>query len=142
VIYEGIILLSTNEDYKQPKKWNKYLVLRSFPECYNKQDGSTAVLDNIWTLENGLKVLIPQKMYRYNAMPDVAGYEEATFAIRRRFFFEAWGINERNVAILATNSLTINNKANDFDPLLTSGGIAEPVICTLLLPQVESANGA
>ncbi|MCC4767403.1 C69 family dipeptidase [Methanosarcina sp. DH1] len=138
---DGTILLSRNEDYTR-NNWNKYMIFRPFPEYYNKQDDNAAVSDNVWTLGNGLKVPLPQKMYRYNAMPDAAGYEEATYAIGRRFFFEERGINERNVAISATNSLTINDNASGADPLLVSGGIAESVIPTLLLPQVESAKEA
>jgi dipeptidase len=41
--------------------------------------------------------------------------------------------------VSATNSLSINDKANTADPLLASGGIAESVIPTLILPQAETA---
>ncbi len=139
--YDGTILLSRNEDYTR-NNWNKYMVFRPFPEYNNKRGDNTAVSDGIWTLGNGLKVTVPKKMYRYNAMPDAVGSQEAVYTIGRHFFFEERGINEHNVAISATNSLTINQKANVADALLASGGIAESVIPTLLLPQVESAKEA
>jgi len=139
--FDETILLSRNEDYTR-NNWNKYMVFRPFPEYFNEQGGNTTVADGIWTLENGLKVTVPKKMYRYNAMPDAAGDEEASYTIRRHFFYEERGINERNVAISATNSLSINQKASEVDPLLLNGGIAESVIPTLLLPQVESAKDA
>jgi dipeptidase len=72
-------------------------------------------------------------------MPDAAVPTEATEAIGDRFFFEERGINEKSVAVSATNSLTINDQAAKADPPLESGGIAEPVIPTLILPQTDSA---
>jgi len=135
------LLLSRNEDFTR-NNWNKYMVFRPYPEYYDKQGGNPVVSDGLWTLGNGLKVPVPGKMYRYNAMPDAAAYEEAEYAVGQRFFFEERGINERNVAVSATNSLAINEKANKADPLLSSGGIAESVITTLLLPQAETAREA
>lgn len=93
----------------------------------------------LWTLGNGLTVPVPRKAYSYSAMPDATGPTEATQAIGDRFFYEERGINGKNVAISATNSLSINDKAGKADPLLASGGIAESVIPTLILPQVETA---
>lgn len=138
---DGTILVSRNEDFMR-NNWNKYMVFRPYPEYYNKQAENAFISAGMWTLGNGLKVPTPQKMYRYNAMPDAVAYEEAEYAIGKRFFFEERGINECNVAISATNSLSINDEANKADPLLSSGGIAESVIPTLLLPQVETAKGA
>lgn len=134
---EGIIILSRNEDYVR-NNWNKYMVFRPRPE-YRCAPRPT---DGWWTLGNGLKVPVPEKAYSYNAMPDAAGPAEATHAIGNRFFFEERGINEKNVAISATNSLTINDKAQKADPLNQGAGIAESVIPTLLLPQAGSALDA
>lgn len=131
---DGIILLSRNEDFTR-NNWNKYMVFRPHPE-YRCKPFST---EERWTLGNGLTVQVPKKAFSYNAMPDAAGPAEATGAIGDRFFFEERGINERNVALSATNSLAINDQAAQADPLLPSGGIAECVIPTLILPQAETA---
>lgn len=139
--YDNTIILARNEDYTR-NNWNKYMVFRRVAEYDNTNGNNQSVSNGFWTLGNGLKVPVPDKMYKYNAMPDAAGDEEATFSVIRHYFFEERGINERNVAISATNSLAINQKAVVADPLLDAGGIAESVITTLLLPQVESAADA
>ena len=130
----GLILLSRNEDFTR-NNWNKYMVFRGQAE-YKL---ATAQSNGIWTLGNGLSVPVPDQAYRYCAMPDAMAYDEATYAIGDRYFFEERGVNEKNFAISATNSLTINDKAQKADPLLETGGIAESVIPTLLLPQADSA---
>lgn len=135
---DGTLLLSRNEDYTR-NNWNKYMVYRPFPEYYDPNNSNTVVANGMWTLGNGLKVPVPTKMYSYNAMPDAVGEEEALYSVGKDFFFEERGINSQNVAVSATNSLSINQKANSADPLLSSGGIAECIITTLLLPQVDSA---
>jgi len=133
-----INILSRNEDFTQ-NNWNKYLMCRPIPEYGT--GGSTVVTDGIWTLGNGLKVPVPSKQFRYSATPDAVGEsDESTYSVRNHYFFEERGINEKNVAISATNSLSINDRANAVDPLLASGGIAECILPTLLLPQVETAR--
>src|SRR6266576_2037596 len=131
---DNITLLARNEDFER-NNWNKYMVFRPQPEylCDPLPE------KGMWTLGNGLTVTVPDKAYSYSAMPDAAGPTEATEAIRDRFFFEERGINEKNVAVSATNSLTINPSAAYADPLLAPGGIAECVIPTLILPQADSA---
>ena len=138
---DGTLIVSRNEDYTR-NNWNKYMVFRPFPEYHDEIYANPNVFDKKWVLGNGLSVPVPDKSYRYNAMPDAAAYEEASYAVGNRFFFEERGINERNVAVSATNSLQINDKAAKADPLLSSGGVAECVIATLLLPQVQSAKDA
>lgn len=133
---DGIVLLSRNEDFTR-NNWNKYLVYRDKPEY--KCGDPNIVNSGHWTLGNGLTVPLPEKSYCYSAIPDCAAYIEASIAINDRYFFEERGINEKNVAISATNSLTINEKANAADPLLRAGGIAESIITTLILPQVDTA---
>ncbi|RFA29257.1 hypothetical protein CAI21_10890 [Alkalilimnicola ehrlichii] len=136
---DGVVVLARNEDFTR-NNWNKYLVYRRLPEY--RLDKANAIVDGRWTLGNGLSVPIPTKAYGYSAIPDSAGYREASHAIGDRFFYEERGINERNVAISATNSLAINDKAQAADPLLKAGGVAESVILTLILPQVDSAREA
>ncbi|MCP3995781.1 MAG: C69 family dipeptidase [bacterium] len=136
---EGVILISRNEDAERCN-WNKYMVYRAEPE-YVKNKG-IVVDGDFWTLGNGLEVEVPANAFRYSGMPDAGAFEEATSAIGARFFFEERGINERNFAISATNSFQMNRRAESADPLLKSGGIAEAIIPTLLLPQAESARHA
>jgi dipeptidase len=96
----------------------------------------------MWRLGNGLCVPIPKNEYSYSATPDAASYKEATYHIGDRFFFEARGINEKNFAISATNSMEdINNEVRILDPFVHPG-IEESIIPTLLLPQAESAIDA
>ncbi|RKZ85953.1 MAG: dipeptidase [Candidatus Parabeggiatoa sp. nov. 1] len=136
-----IILVARNEDFSK-NNWNKYLVFRHYPEYHTKNGSDNPVVkEGIWTLGNGLKVPVPENEFSYSAMPDADAYEEATNAIGNRFYFEERGINQRNVAISATNSVEVNDKAKRADPLVTIG-IAESIIPTLILPQAETALGA
>ncbi|MFT6984877.1 MAG: dipeptidase [Psychromonas sp.] len=130
-----LVLLSRNEDFPSNNCWNKYMVFRKEPEYAN----NSLAVNGLWTLGNGLLVPIPKTRYRYNATPDAQGYAEARMPIGDHYYFEERGINEKNVAISATNSLTINDKANEADPLLTEKGVAESIIPTLILPQVDNA---
>ncbi|CAH2904752.1 MAG: hypothetical protein PPHEMADM_5616 [uncultured Paraburkholderia sp.] len=136
---DGTILLSRNEDFTR-NNWNKYLVYRTLPQY--RSDDKHALREGQWVLGNGLTVSVPQHAYGYSAIPDFAGYEEAVFAIGDHYFYKERGINQRNLAVSATNSLAINDKTNAADPLLASGGIAESVIPTLVLPQAETALDA
>ena len=136
-----MILLARNEDFER-NNWDKYLVFRSFPEYHNVNKSNPIVDGNTWTLGNGLKVAVPEKSFSYSAIPDSSGYEEATYAIGNRFYFEERGINQENVAMSATNSMEdINDKIKALDPF-TSVGIEEAIIPTLILPQAETALDA
>lgn len=125
-----ITIIARNEDYTA-NNWNKYLAVRP---------AKTNAPGQTWTLGNGLKVPLPKIQFRYSAMPDAMAYEEEVFATQGRFFEER-GINERNVAISATNSVDVNAAAQKADPMVTPG-IEEAVIPTLILPQATSALNA
>lgn len=135
----NLILLSRNEDFTR-NNWNKYMVVRKTPE-YLPAEGNPTVSDGQWTLGNGVRVAVPGRAYRYSAMPDAQAFEEAPFNIGQRFFFEERGINERNVALSATNSMASNDRVKALDPYVTSG-IVEQIIPTLILPQADSARHA
>jgi dipeptidase len=132
----GVVLLARNEDFTR-NNWNKYLTFRSVPQ-YQVLD-TPVVSDGSWTLGNGLAVPVPDTGYAYSAMPDAAGGTEASSGIGDHFFFEERGINTRNVAISATNSMATNPEAAAADSFV-SVGVAESVIPTLILPQAESAR--
>lgn len=140
---QNIIIVSRNEDAGNNNK-NKYLIFRPVPEYHQQQQSDTAkkAKPALWTLGNDLQVPIPKNEFTYSGMPDADGYFEAEYSIGNRFFYEERGINEKNVAISATNSLTSNKKAIAADPFVKTGGIAEAIIPTLLLPQAESAEHA
>lgn len=136
-----MILLARNEDFER-NNWDKYMVFRPFPEYHNVNKSNPIVDGNTWTLGNGLKVDVPEKAFSYSAIPDSFGYEEATYAIGNRFYFEERGINQKNVAMSATNSMEdINCKVKALDPF-NPIGIEEAIIPTLILPQAETAIDA
>lgn len=138
---EHVILLARNEDYAQ-NNWNKYLTFRPFPEYYNPQNNNPLIIDGQWTLGNGLRVPVPENEFSYGAMPDFAAFQEATHNIGKRFYFEERGVNEKNVAISATNSMEdINERVQKLDPFIAPG-IEEAIIPTLLLPQATTAKHA
>lgn len=126
---DGTIVIARNEDFGV-NNWNKYIKYRVNPQYYGLQD--------YWTLGNGLKVPVPQKSFSYCSIPDAEGNNEASDPIGDYYFFEERGINQCNVAISATNSMDINDRAKACDPPV-SPGIEEAIILTLILPQAESA---
>lgn len=129
----GVVLIARNEDFPE-NNWNKYMKFRKTPPYTRGQDK--------WQLGNGLTVTTPENRFSYCSMPDAQGAEEATCEIGDHFLFEARGINEKDVAITATNSLQANDKVQAADPFISSSGIEESVIATLLLPQAQNARHA
>jgi dipeptidase len=91
------------------------------------------------TFGNGLTVPVAEKAYKYSAMPDCNAAEEAVSDCGDRYYFEERGINEKNTAISATNSMGQNEFAAEVDALVPVG-ICEDIILTLILPQVETAE--
>jgi dipeptidase len=132
----GQVILARNEDFTR-NNWNKYLAYRHLPQY--AVPGTPSVAEGVWTLGNGLAVPVPARRFAYSAMPDAAGPSEASHGIGDDFFFEERGVNDRNVAVSATNSMATNPKAAAADPF-GSVGVAESVIPTLVLPQAESAR--
>jgi dipeptidase len=131
------LLVARNEDCVR-SNWNKAMIRReqsewlAFPNC---------VVDNKWTLGNGMSVAVPKVSYAYTGMPDACANEEVTAAAGNRFFFEERGINTSNFAISATNSLATNAAASAADPFVLKG-LAECILPTFLLPQATSARHA
>ncbi|WP_105257768.1 C69 family dipeptidase [Pseudoalteromonas sp. T1lg88] len=128
-------IVSRNEDCERDI-WNKYFVYRQQPEYANEK----VIDDGLWHLGNGLKVPKPTQAFSYSAAPDFDANNEASSLMPAKFLYEERGINEKNVAMSATNTLAMNDKAAQADPLLKQGGITEAVIPTLILPQAESAR--
>ena len=98
-------------------------------------------------MENGCwgmawPVPVPNVAYSYSGTPDAGADAEATSAIGNHFYYEERGINEKNFAISATNSLSMNKSASTADPLVLEASVIEAIIPTLLLPQAQSAQHA
>jgi len=79
---------------------------------------------------NKLSVKLPENGYRYTSSPD-ANQDEG--------WYEEDGINEKNVGMSATESVTANEKVLAYDPLIVDG-VAEDSITTLVLPYINSAR--
>ncbi|MEM7240822.1 MAG: C69 family dipeptidase [Pseudomonadota bacterium] len=135
---EGVILISRNEDCLRAN-WNKYLVHRAEPEYVKYKN---TVQHGLWVLGNGLKVPVPENAFSYSGTPDADSLSESSSAVGSYFYFEERGINEKNFAISATNSLIMNTAAEQADPLVQDEGVIEANIPTLLLSQATSAQHA
>ncbi|HIF9365035.1 TPA: C69 family dipeptidase [Photobacterium damselae] len=121
---DGSIMIARNEDFGV-NNWNKHLAYRP---AQTNQAGD-------WQLGNGLVVPMPPSFYAYSAIPD---WDAATMNPDGRYYEER-GINEYNVAISATTSAEVNEKAQAADPLVKQG-VIEANIPTLILPQVKTAK--
>lgn len=135
---DNVILISRNEDCLR-NNWNKFLIQRDDPEYIAFKNTAH---DGNWVLGNGMSVPVPDVAYSYSGTPDAGADAEATSAIGNHFYYEERGINERNFAISATNSLSMNKAASIADPLVPEASVIEAIIPTLLLPQAHSAQHA
>ena len=82
---------------------------------------------------NGFEMELPENGYRYNAVPNVD--------YKNHGYYEESGINEKNVAMSATESTYGNERALAFDPLVKDG-LDEDCIVNVTLPFIESARQA
>lgn len=89
-----------------------------------------------------VEVELPEHSYRYTYMPNVDDYEG---------IWGASGINEHNVAMTATETITSNPRVLGADPLVSyqpktkknkevKGGIGEEDLVVLVLPYITSAK--
>lgn len=77
-----------------------------------------------------LKVELPDNPMRYTAMPN---------GIRDDGIWGACGINEKNIAMTATETITSNPRVMGADPLVETG-LGEEDLVTLVLPYINSAK--
>ncbi len=136
--YDGSTLVARNEDSPSgmysPKK---FIVVKpeEQPRLYK------SVLSHV-------EIPLPDNPMRYTAMPN-ATYEEG--------FWSACGVNELNISMSATETLTTNERVQGADPLVIYspaegkegeegykpekiGGIGEEDMVTLVLPYIKSAR--
>ena len=87
-----------------------------------------------------LEIELPKKSLRYSSCPSVD---------KKRGLWPACGINEKNVAMTATETITSNPLVKGADPLVcykkegkkeTVGGIGEEDLVTIVLPYINSAR--
>ncbi|MDT7014851.1 C69 family dipeptidase [Levilactobacillus namurensis] len=88
--------------------------------------------DRTWVSnQNGFTAPIPKDGYRYLATPNVE--------IEKTGEYAESGINQKNVAMSATESVYGNPDALAFDPLVANG-LAEDSLQTMVLPYITSAR--
>lgn len=80
---------------------------------------------------NKFEATLPENGYRYNAVPNVDTEHEGDY--------EESGINEKNVAMSATESTYGNERALGYDPLVVDG-LDEDLMVNMVLPFIESAR--
>jgi dipeptidase len=80
---------------------------------------------------NKFEADLPENGYRYNAVPNVANEKLGDY--------EESGINEKNVAMSATESTYGNERTLAIDPLVVDG-LDEDLIVNMTLPFIESAR--
>ncbi len=130
--YNGSTLVARNEDSGagafDPKK---FIVVqpKEQPRHYK------SVLSHV-------EIELPEKPMRYSAMPN---------AIDKEGIWAAAGVNEENISMTATETITSNERVLAADPLVeyrpaengkeeVKGGIGEEDIVTITLPYIHSAR--
>lgn len=80
---------------------------------------------------SGCEVELPDDPMRYTCAPDASG---------KHGIWGAAGINEENVAMTATETITTNSRIQGIDPVLDNEGLGEEDFVTLTLPYIHSAR--
>lgn len=126
--YDGSTLIARNDDSQSTRFTPKKLAV-IHPEQQNR------VYE---TVLSHLKIQLPDHPMRYTAMPN---------ALNGEGIWAASGINEAEVAMTATETITSNPRVLGADPLVeydeetnTPGGIGEEDIVYLVLPYIHSAR--
>ena len=122
--YDGSTIIARNDDGSfEPKKM---IVVER-----NKQPSKyKCVISH-------LEIELPKKNYRYSSCPNV---------IKGKGAWPACGINEKNVAMTATETITSNPLVKGGDPIVVYekgkqvGGIGEEDLLTIVLPYISSAR--
>jgi len=117
---EGTNYIARNEDN----------FVANWPKRFYIQEAVSNRHETYVSAYNKLTVELPETAYRYTTSPD-ANPDEG--------LYEEDGINEKNVGMSATESVTANEKVLAYDPLIENG-VAEDSITTLVLPYIDSAR--
>lgn len=118
--YDGSTLMARNEDSGggkfEPKRFRAVLPAQQ-PRHYK-------------SVLSGVEIELPEEPLRYTCMPN---------ALPDKGIWGAAGVNEANVAMTATETLTSNPRVLGADPLVREG-IGEEDLVTLTLPYIRSAR--
>lgn len=118
--YDGSCMIARNDDSPAGKYTaKKYIVIS--PDEQPRQ--YTSVL-------SGVKIDLPENSMRYTAMPN---------AVEGEGIWCASGVNESNVGMTATETITSNPRVLGADPLVKNG-IGEEDIVHIVLPYIQSAK--
>lgn len=130
--YDGSTIAARNEDSPGGEFCAKRLEVmlpQDQPRCYK------SVLSHV-------EIPLPEEPFRYTYLPNSHTYEG---------IWGAYGVNEKNVSMTATETLTTNARVAGADPLVIyykaegdqaeiPGGIGEEDMVTLVLPYISSAR--
>lgn len=120
---DGSTMIARNEDRYlpiHPKKFYMHPAVQGRKEVLKSQ-------------LNGFEASLPENGYRYTATPD-ADPTQLHEGVN-----DESGINEKNVAVSATESTYGNERTLAYDPLLKDG-LGEDSLETMVLPYVDSAK--
>jgi len=120
VAMDGVNYIARNEDN----------FVANWPKRFFVQPAVSGRHETYTSPYNKLSFELPETGYRYTSSPD-ANQDEG--------WYEEDGINEKNVGMSATESVTANEKVLAYDPLIENG-VAEDSITTLVLPYINSAR--
>ena len=118
---DGSTLMARNED-ASPGKFNPKRLTVVRPEDQPR---------HYVTVRSGLEIELPDDPLRYTAMPN---------ALPDEGIWAAAGVNECNVAMTATETITSNPRVLGADPIVVNGGIGEEDLVTITLPYIRSAR--
>ena len=121
---DGSVMIARNDDTFLPLTPQRFYM---HPAWHNKKG---QILKS-WL--NGFETELPADGYRYNAVPNVDYKKEG--------YYEESGINEKNVAMSATESTYGNERTLAYDPLVKDG-LDEDCIVNATLPFIDSARQA
>ncbi|MGT2771706.1 C69 family dipeptidase [Streptococcus marimammalium] len=118
--YDGSTMIARTEDSQNGEFTPKHFVV------FNKEDQPKKYHSVLSSFEMSLD----ETPMCYTAVPD---------ALRKDGLWAAAGINEENVAMSATETITTNSRVLGADPLVSSG-VGEEDMVTLVLPYIHSAR--
>lgn len=121
---DGSVMIGRNDDTFLPLAPHRFYM---HPAWHNEKG---KVLKS-WL--NGFEMELPENGYRYNAVPNVD--------YKKNGYYEESGINEKNVAMSATESTYGNCRTLAFDPLVKDG-LDEDCMVNATLPFIDSAREA
>jgi dipeptidase len=116
----GSVIIGRNEDAKTA--WPKHLAFNAAQTRSQRQFKSP---------DNHFQMPLPDHSYQYSSTPEWTS---------KYGVFEEDGINEKGVAMSATESAYANERVLALDPLDTDKGILEEAMITVVLPYVDSAR--